>query len=303
MLVFLFSYTSNSYRHTDRRQWSSDRFDDLRSRCIGCTRDDRVTMRDRASRTTCDPSDFQHACATIAYVYAIIAVFLSREQVPVNPGAQLQRCSLMLCSQHVPPFWHGFASHAFDMGISHRDAVNPSGQWHEKPGWECGDCSVTAQVPPFWHLGTGPVWHGFFHWQYGPTNNPVQLRENNRRKHMLVAVFHFIFQFILHDKRRITHVNRRGHIHRERKRERDGEKWIGRYIIRTIYNSILSVCVCVCGDRIEYPLARAHTHYTRVYVYKYVYIGRLKHVLTCTCVCMRMRARALWTRSGHEMPR
>lgn len=70
-------------------------------------------------------------------------------RIPVNPGAQLHRCSLMLCSQHVPPFWHGFESQAFEMGISHRDAVNPNGHWHENPGGECGDTCVTAQVPAF----------------------------------------------------------------------------------------------------------------------------------------------------------
>lgn len=60
----------------------------------------------------------------------------SHKSVPVNPGAQLHLCSLMSCSQHVPPFWQGLESHAFDMGISHRDAVNPNGHWHEKPGCE-----------------------------------------------------------------------------------------------------------------------------------------------------------------------
>lgn len=118
---------------------------------------------------------------TTATPWALLYNTDDQSYLPVYPGAQLHRCSLMLCSQHVPLFLHGLESHAFDMGISQRDAVNPNGHWHEKPGWEWGDSWVTAHVPPFWHRGTGPVWQGFFHWQYGPTNSPVQLKHKKKK--------------------------------------------------------------------------------------------------------------------------
>lgn len=93
---------------------------------------------------------------------------------PVYPCAQEQ----VYCSSdfklHVPPCWQGDESHAFFSCISHSDAVKPMGHVHVKTG--VPSLKLTVHVPPFWHLGPGPVWHGFGYWQNSPTYREEQLK-------------------------------------------------------------------------------------------------------------------------------
>lgn len=76
----------------------------------------------------------------------------------------------------VAPFRHGDESHAFSIGISHKLAVNPTGQEQVKDGVPPPMLSFTLQEPPFWQRG--PVWQGFRCWQYSPTYLDVQLQRN-----------------------------------------------------------------------------------------------------------------------------
>lgn len=78
--------------------------------------------------------------------------------------------------------WHGLESHEFAIGISHKDALNPNGQEHVKLGDDAPGDTRTWQEPPFWHLGPGPVSHGFKCWQYSPTYFDVQLKQKQKFK-------------------------------------------------------------------------------------------------------------------------
>lgn len=111
---------------------------------------------------------------------------------PVYPCAQEQ----VYCSNdfklHVPPCWHGDESHAFFSCISHSDAVKPMGQVHVKTG--VPSLKLTVHVPPFWHLGPGPVWHGLGYWQNSPTYRDEQLKTKKKTKIFTIKKLSIFFE-------------------------------------------------------------------------------------------------------------
>lgn len=116
----------------------------------------------------------------IEYIVHIIAFHL-----PVYPWAHEH----VYCSSdfklHVPPCWHGDESHAFFSCISHSDAVKPMGQEHVNTG--VPSLKLTVHVPPFWHLGPGPVWHGLGYWQNSPTYREEQLQIKRRNFFFIIT--------------------------------------------------------------------------------------------------------------------
>lgn len=100
--------------------------------------------------------------------------FVCYQFLPVYPCAQEQLYLSSDFKLHVPPCWQGDESHAFFSCISHNEAVNPMGHVHVKTG--VPSLKLTVHVPPFWHLGPGPVWHGFGYWQNSPTYREEQLK-------------------------------------------------------------------------------------------------------------------------------
>lgn len=115
------------------------------------------------------------------------------ESSPVYPCAQEQ----VYCSSdfklHVPPCWHGDESQAFFSCISHSDAVKPMGHVHVNTG--VPSLKLTVHVPPFWHLGPGPVWHGLGYWQNSPTYREEQLKVIINLNQLIFFV-DFFFQMV-----------------------------------------------------------------------------------------------------------
>lgn len=74
---------------------------------------------------------------------------ITERSLPVYPVAQVQTYSRSDFRLQVAPFKHGDESHAFSMGISHRLAVNPTGQEQVNEGVPPPLLSFTLHEPPF----------------------------------------------------------------------------------------------------------------------------------------------------------